>query len=286
MKLVLISLLLVSFLSCKKKKEFYLPYTSKVRVLGHGGMGNHYLHPMNSLPSLYTVLQIGADGTECDVQLTKDNKIVLFHNTDLDKQTQCEGVVSAKNWDEIQGCRYSWANSRKLPVMLLQDFMDKIDNKEQYTISLDVKLWGHESFPDGDLANRFAKAINDLAVKNNLSFNLMVESRDVGLLNSVKQLNPQIRVVYYPLTFQDAEDVSSKNNIDGIVIKYSSITKEEVEKLHEKGLFVTVFNMQSEADNKMALSLNVDYTESDKTKELLKDFGKYKEGHLNDWKDK
>ncbi|TYB94790.1 MAG: glycerophosphodiester phosphodiesterase [Kosmotoga sp.] len=53
------------------------------KILGHRGMGAGYGE--NSLLSLVKAVQIGADGVETDVWLTKDSTMVLTHDPELEK---------------------------------------------------------------------------------------------------------------------------------------------------------------------------------------------------------
>ncbi|MFO7882491.1 MAG: glycerophosphodiester phosphodiesterase family protein [Kosmotogaceae bacterium] len=53
------------------------------KILGHRGMGAGYGE--NSLLSLIKAVQIGADGVETDVWLTKDSTMILTHDPELEK---------------------------------------------------------------------------------------------------------------------------------------------------------------------------------------------------------
>ena len=58
--------------------------------------------PENTLQSFYLGLQMQANGIETDVQLTKDNVAVLFHDETLLRVTGEEGSVSDYTLEELQ----------------------------------------------------------------------------------------------------------------------------------------------------------------------------------------
>jgi glycerophosphoryl diester phosphodiesterase len=71
----------------------------KSEIMAHGaGQG---VAPTNTLLALQTAAAQGADVLEIDVQLTKDNILVLHHDDTLDRTTDLSGPVAAKTWAEI-----------------------------------------------------------------------------------------------------------------------------------------------------------------------------------------
>jgi glycerophosphoryl diester phosphodiesterase len=71
----------------------------KVEIMAHGaGQG---VAPTNTLLGLTTAAAQGADVLEIDVQLTKDNVLILHHDDTLDRTTDMTGPVAAKTWAQI-----------------------------------------------------------------------------------------------------------------------------------------------------------------------------------------
>jgi glycerophosphoryl diester phosphodiesterase len=71
----------------------------KVEIMAHGaGQG---VAPTNTLLALRTAAAQGADVREIDVQLTRDNVLVLHHDDTLDRTTGMTGPVAAKTWAQI-----------------------------------------------------------------------------------------------------------------------------------------------------------------------------------------
>lgn len=69
------------------------------QVIAHRGGGRNY--PENTLLAFKRALEAGSDGIELDVQVTKDDVVVVYHPNTLDVRTNGSGSISSKSWDEI-----------------------------------------------------------------------------------------------------------------------------------------------------------------------------------------
>jgi len=59
-------------------------------------------HPENTLPAFREAIRLGAQMIEFDIQLTKDNKMVLMHDETVDRTTDGTGKVSDLTFTEIR----------------------------------------------------------------------------------------------------------------------------------------------------------------------------------------
>ena len=58
--------------------------------------------PENTMSSFRKALEIGGNGIELDLQKTKDNKIVIFHDNTIDKKSNGIGKISDYTYNELQ----------------------------------------------------------------------------------------------------------------------------------------------------------------------------------------
>jgi glycerophosphoryl diester phosphodiesterase len=58
--------------------------------------------PENTLPALEAALEAGAHVAEIDVRLTRDGKLVLMHDSDLDRTTDGTGPIKAMTLGEVK----------------------------------------------------------------------------------------------------------------------------------------------------------------------------------------
>ena len=93
-------------------------------VAGHRGWPAVY--PENTMPSFRAALEVGVDQIETDVRITKDGKLVLFHDATVDRTTDGTGRVDEMTFEEGA---VSWYKNVYLPIAeaieeehLLSDF--------------------------------------------------------------------------------------------------------------------------------------------------------------------
>ncbi len=81
--------------------------------IGHRGAAGH--EPENTLRSIRRALEMGADGVEIDVRLSKDGALVVIHDATLRRTTGTAGAVSRKSLAEIQAL--DAGRGERIPVL-------------------------------------------------------------------------------------------------------------------------------------------------------------------------
>jgi glycerophosphoryl diester phosphodiesterase len=69
-------------------------------VIGH--RGNRAFAPENTLPALLEAVALGADALEFDLRLSRDGKLVVFHDATLERTTDGRGEVAQRTLAELQ----------------------------------------------------------------------------------------------------------------------------------------------------------------------------------------
>ena len=69
--------------------------------------GAKRIAPENTLPAFAAALEMGVDGIELDVHLSRDGRLVVIHDETLDATTNGHGPVSALTASRARcaGCR-------------------------------------------------------------------------------------------------------------------------------------------------------------------------------------
>jgi glycerophosphoryl diester phosphodiesterase len=83
-----------------KPTFFSAQMQGQVDILAHGG--GQGVAPTNTLRALQTAIRDGADVLEIDVQLTKDNVLVVHHDDTLDRTTDLSGPIASFTWAQIE----------------------------------------------------------------------------------------------------------------------------------------------------------------------------------------
>lgn len=75
-------------------------------ILAHRG-GSH-LAPEHTMPAFEKSAQLGVDGFEVDIRLTKDEEIIVFHDATIDRTTDGFGLVADMTLEEINAFNHGY----------------------------------------------------------------------------------------------------------------------------------------------------------------------------------
>ncbi|MBE5889907.1 MAG: glycerophosphodiester phosphodiesterase [Lachnospiraceae bacterium] len=79
-----------------------------IKVLGHRGASGYA--PENSMQAFEMALDMGADGIELDVHLTKDGEIVVIHDETINRTSNGTGWVKDMTLEELRQYNYNYQN--------------------------------------------------------------------------------------------------------------------------------------------------------------------------------
>lgn len=69
-------------------------------IFGHRGVSS--LCPENTMAAFGKAIEVGADGIELDVHLSRDGRLVVCHDETVDRTTDGKGAIAALDYDEIR----------------------------------------------------------------------------------------------------------------------------------------------------------------------------------------
>jgi len=269
-KTIIFFLIVCNLLSCKKE-EFHISNLNgnKITALGHAGMGIGDTYPMDSYESIIKCLNLGMDGSEFDVQLTKDSVLIAYHNKDLSENTNVKGFVNSLNWNELQDAFYTETPYLNYSIISLEQLFSNIDNLHEYKFTFDCKLYtNHKNINEfyTSYINALINIINKYQIKNNI----YIESQSETFLCLLKNKEPTYKLFIYPESFESGLETALSIGLYGITISTRNITKEQIEIAHKSNLFVAIWNTVTKSDNVEAIKKNPDFIQTDKVKYLLK----------------
>ncbi|NIV29434.1 MAG: glycerophosphodiester phosphodiesterase, partial [Anaerolineae bacterium] len=120
-------------------RSFYLD-----RPLNFAHRGASHQAPENTLAAFLLASELGADGIELDVQLSRDGEIVVIHDFVLDTTTDGAGPVRERTLAELKeldaGHRFDSAYAgQEIPT--LQEVIDAVGHRLLLNIELKTASW-------------------------------------------------------------------------------------------------------------------------------------------------
>lgn len=158
--------------------------SSNIEITSHRGSTN--LAPENTMASIIEAIALDVDYIEIDVQLSKDEQIILLHDSTFKRTAGipiAPYMLTYEEIKEINAGNYKF-DTFKFDVPLLEDVM-KIC---QYSCKLNIELkdYGHNQ--------NLATKVVELIEKNDFANNCVITSKSAQLLKQIRKLNPNIKI--------------------------------------------------------------------------------------------
>ncbi|MCQ2481532.1 MAG: hypothetical protein MJ121_05390 [Clostridia bacterium] len=220
-------------------------------VIAHRGACKYA--PQNSLEAFRIASELGADGVETDVRVTKDGKLVLCHNTKINKLSNGKGRVSKLYYEQLQTYDFgSWFGSRyeNTTIPTLKEFLDVMKDTNAGIIDIELK-----PVSGNDLS--FVAELLYEAEKAGLTDKLLISSFDYKILNKVKSLNENVKVGFlYPRAgvkaikdwVKSPIDMALRFNFDYLLPFMGYTSEALIRKAHKMGLKVAPWTINEITD--------------------------------------
>lgn len=240
---------LVSIIMIKHKTS-----AEKILVIGHRGAPG--AAPENTVPSFVKAMELGADGIELDVSLSKDGAVMVFHNYLLNKTTDGRGLLSKRTLPELKsldaGSFFSgeFAGTR-IPV--LQEVIDALDDKTLLLIEIKTGITGNRGIE---------KEVAALVARNDLYNRVVVSSFNPFILMRIKRADARIPVgfLHLPLLpfLMDRGSFVSAVNPEFLHPHHKKVNEEYLSRARARGCCVMAWTVNSKEDMLRMIDLGVD----------------------------
>jgi glycerophosphoryl diester phosphodiesterase len=222
-------------------------------VMAHRGAS--FYAPENTMPAFELAKELGADGIELDVQLTKDGKLVVIHDDEVDRTSNGHGRVSEMSYGELCALDFSAGKDgyKNTKIPLLEEVFE-FASREGIFVNVEIK--------DDSCAKTFhiADKVIEAEKKYNMTGNVTYSSFNHYILRYLKNISQDIPVsILYVGGFVDIWEYAKKLDCDGIHPHYSALAdKNIILECHKLGIKVRPWTVDSEEQMKFALDLGVD----------------------------
>lgn len=205
-------------------------------------------------------LEYAADGIETDVQLTRDEITVLWHDRYLDKVGLPENHIDDYRYEQLKAMEipgFSLPGGRKAVIMSLQAFIDTYRNRCRLLIEIKNREW--ESTLRHEIKVR--QTLNIIGPNNGDS--ILVSSFNLASLVYAHQYRPDFPLIYNlepEHTVADAQRVlSAQPFLHGLCVPICNLNADiaGLLKAHKKYLAVYTCNSDEEINKTLALGVDI-----------------------------
>ncbi|WP_019415021.1 glycerophosphodiester phosphodiesterase family protein [Paenisporosarcina sp. TG20] len=171
---------------------------SRALVYAHRGASGHELE--NSYAAFVKAVELGADGLEIDLQLTKDLVPIVTHDLDFWRLARTHRKVSSMNYEEVKKLKLGIYIFRLFNGSSILTFEEVLAFAKENNLALNVEL--KETFVDAP------SQIDILSKRSYTNINIHFSSFHYEVLERIKKCNPLIQTAYIGTKKTNWEELS------------------------------------------------------------------------------
>lgn len=221
------------------------------KIFAHRGYSGKY--PENTMIAFIKAVEVGVDGIELDVQLTKDGEVVIIHDETLDRTTNGKGYVNEYSLEEISkfNAKFIFDELDFTPIPTLREYLEYI---KEFDIVTNIEL--KNSIID---YSNIEKKVVELVKEFNLEEKVIISSFNHFSILRVKSILPTLKCAFLSEDWIiDAGKYTSSHNIECYHPRFTSLTPPILEELKKYNLEINTWTVNEKKDIKQLLEKKVD----------------------------
>lgn len=234
--------------------------SSRPRVIAHRGAAG--LEPEHTLRAYERAIELGADGVECDVRLTRDGVLVCVHDRTVDRTSNGSGVVSTMRLADLQRLDFgSWHGEPAAVLTFEQLLVTILGAGRPMELAVETK---HPTRYGGKVEQAVVATLerHGLATgRNPDGTTVRVMSFSPPAIGRVRRLAPEVATVQLmqriPPNRRDGS-LGAEATTAGPSLAAMRAYPDFVARAHEKGHEVHVWTVDAERDMDFLAGLDVD----------------------------
>jgi glycerophosphoryl diester phosphodiesterase len=235
-----------------------------IYVHAHRGVATHA--PENTLAAMRAAIAAGADYMETDVQLSRDDVLVIAHDSDFSRL----GGVAKKVWE------LTYEEIRAIPLgrQSAPEFRNEVsptldallaEAKGRIKVNIELKYYG-------DHQPGLARKVVETVRAQGMIDQVVIQSLDYESLLEVRRLASDIAVGYL-LSF-NARD-PSRLTVDFLAVEQNRLNRRFLSQAHQHGMQVYAWTVDTVQDLQRQLDLGVDGVITDQSALARKTLDEY-----------
>ena len=220
-----------------------IPSTPK--IIAHRGV--HSTAAENSLESFIAAQELGVYGSELDVHITADNKIITNHDT-----TTGGVKIEQTNYDDLP-----LRGGKKIP--LLVEYFEQLLKKPGTKLIIEIKT--HSST---EMNMKVTEEVVRLVKEHQMESHVEFIAYNYGICKRLAELMPDMNIAY--LTDDKAPKLLFADGIRGIDYEHGRLmttNRAWIKQAHDLGMYVNTYTVNNSADMLRCIAAGVDFITTD-----------------------
>jgi glycerophosphoryl diester phosphodiesterase len=158
----------------------------EIKIIGHRGSRGNFIE--NTLPAFFEAYDCKAFGAELDLQITKDNKVIIYHDYEF---SPLKKLIKDLNYEQIRACLFSDGSM----VPRLEELFESFQDKKPFHFTLEVKRDLNHPEWTKDVAT-IVELIIEVVKKHKFENRVLYSSFDVQTLQMLKRKDPNANLAF------------------------------------------------------------------------------------------
>lgn len=224
----------------------------QTKMVAHRGAGKVWVE--NSLPAFQNSAKCSYWGIETDIHCTKDNQFILIHDDTTDRVAEATYTVEETDFDVLRNLKLNGLEGDAARLPTLEEYVSACKSGDKYAV-LELK----NRMP----IEAIERIIAELDALGYLEKTVFI-SFSFANMEAVRALRPNQPAQYLINRENVAEKVQKAIDLKvDIDIRYSQLTPEILNAMHQAGLKVNVWTVNDANDAKALIEMGVDYITTD-----------------------
>jgi len=220
----------------------------ETKIYGHRGASEYA--PENSMEAFQMAYDMGADGIEFDVQMTKDGYLVVVHDEEISRVSDGKGYVKDYLLEEIRQFEFNRTHPeyQGIKIPLLEEVLDHFAHKKSKSDNeflFNIELKNNTIYYEG-MEEKVLQIVKDKKVFDRTLFSSFSHSSILRL----REIEPKAKVAFlYYDGIMDMADYAQKCNVTAIhPAWYHMNGLDSIEIIKKKGIEVNIWTVNSGKD--------------------------------------
>ena len=208
--------------------------------------GGRFEYDDNAAGAFKRSMAAGIRGYETDIRFTKDHRLVIMHDSRLNRTTDGEGVVEELTLDEIRKFRLQACSE---PVPTIEEVLAPLSGRDDVFIELEMKAYP-SAFYTPEVLAEYCRALNAAAKASLKPGTYAFTCFNTNTLATMRREVPCAPIGYIMGTGLTDEHIKTAKALGccSVAPLGHKTTKEMVDKAHAAGLTVCLWMCQNKAD--------------------------------------
>jgi len=212
------------------------------KIFAHRGFSGKY--PENTMLAFQKAVEIGVDGIELDVHLTKDNEIVIIHDEDIKRTCDGEGLVKDMTLEELRKFDASATFRGQYGfcgIPTLREYFELVKDTPIIT-NIELKTGVYE-YPT------IEKRVIDMVREFGLSDKIIFSSFNHFTVKRCEEIAPEIKRGFLTGDWiYDFGKYTAERNVQCCHPWHVSLSEEVIREMHEAGCEINTWTVNEYAD--------------------------------------